>query len=264
MRRDGDTLALPLIVLLLLASPNVCFPAQAPDAAFDAANRLYDQGKYTESASAFEQLLQSKVSAPSIYFNLGNAFFKSGQIGRAITAYRAAETMTPRDPDIHANLRFARNQVQGPTLASTPWQNWLHKLTLNEWILSLTVAFWLLLLLLAFVQWRPNLRRSFRTVLIALAAACVFLGICVAVLFGESSDSSAIVITRDTVVHASPFEGSPNAFTLNDGAEVRILDERKDQNQQWLKVTTDPRRVGWLKREQVLMAPTPMRAPKII
>ena len=266
MRRDGGIFALPLIFCVLLGALTTCFGAEAqnPIFAFDAANRLYDQGKYSEAANAFEQLLQSKVSSPAIYFNLGNSFFKSGQMGRAIAAYRAAEIVTPRDPDIRANLRFARNQVQGPTLVSTPWQNWLHKMTLNEWTGLLVAAFWLLLLLFAFLQWRPNLRRTLRTFAIGIAAACLFLGLCAALYYQDDCNRTAIVITRDAVVHASPFEGSPNAFTLGDGSEVRILDERKDQNQDWLKITTDPRRVGWVKKEQVLLAPTTLQKSKTI
>src|SRR5689334_17765004 len=99
--------------------------AQTPLAAFDAANKLYEQGKYAEGAGAYEKILQTGTASPALYFNLGNAFFKSGQIGRAIIAYRQAQRLTPRDPDVRANLQFARNQVQGPTLAASRWERWL-------------------------------------------------------------------------------------------------------------------------------------------
>jgi len=52
--------------------------------------------------------------------------------GRAIAAYRQAERMTPRDPDARANLQFARNQVQGPTLPAGRWERLLGTLSLNE------------------------------------------------------------------------------------------------------------------------------------
>src|SRR5438046_2829373 len=83
--------------------------------AFDAANKLYEQGKFAEAASGYESLVQSNSASPALHFNLGNALFKSGQIGRALLAYRQAEQMTPRDPDVRANLQFARKQAQGPT-----------------------------------------------------------------------------------------------------------------------------------------------------
>src|SRR4051794_29504249 len=79
-------------------------PARAEDlaAAFDQANKLYEQGKFAEAAGAYEKLAQSTPASPALYFNLGNAWFKAGQSGRAIAAYRRAEILAPRDP----NLRF--------------------------------------------------------------------------------------------------------------------------------------------------------------
>src|ERR1043166_8616450 len=91
--------------------------AQTNPPSFEAANRLYFEGKFSEAATTYAILLQSNNQSASLYYNWGNALFKSGQIGRAISAYRQAERLTPRDPDVIANLQFARNQVQAPTLA---------------------------------------------------------------------------------------------------------------------------------------------------
>ena len=77
-----------LLALALLAAP-VRGENLAP--AFDQANRLYEQGKYAEAASAYENLLHADSNSPALYFNLGNARFKAGQSGRAIAAYRQAE-----------------------------------------------------------------------------------------------------------------------------------------------------------------------------
>ena len=134
MRRELQSLTVLLFALTGKAM------AEDPSSAFDAANRLYDQGKYAEAATGFEKLIQSKNTSLALYYNLGNAFYKSGQMGRAIGAYRTAERMTPRDPDLRANLRFARNQVQGPTQASATWQHWIGRLTVNEWTLLATAA----------------------------------------------------------------------------------------------------------------------------
>ena len=110
---------------------------------FDSANRLYEQGKFPEAASAYEGLIRSGPVSPALYFNLGNAWFKSGQTGRAIAAYRRAERIAPRDPDLRANLQFVRNQVQGPTLLPDRWERGLSRLTVNEWTVLAAVALWL-------------------------------------------------------------------------------------------------------------------------
>jgi uncharacterized protein YgiM (DUF1202 family) len=75
---------------------------------------------------------------------------------------------------------------------------------------------------------------------------------CLAVAFYEGRLSRlAIVVTPEASVRNGPIEESQNAFTVHDGAELSVLDQKDD----WLQVTTDGRRVGWLKRDQVLIAP---------
>ena len=101
------------------SSPAISISA---DARFDTANKLYAQSKFKEAATAYNQLIEEGSISPALYFNLGNAFFKSGQIGRAIGAYRQAEEMSPRDPDVRANLQFARNLVSGPKIGA----GWIH------------------------------------------------------------------------------------------------------------------------------------------
>jgi tetratricopeptide (TPR) repeat protein len=231
----------------------VSFPAQAPAAAsadFDSANKLYEEGKFTDAASAYEKLARSGESSAALYFNLGNAFFKSGQIGRAVAAYRTAEQITPRDPDLRANLQFARNQTPAPTLSPGRWQRWLGRLTVNEWTLLAAGAVWLWLLLLAVQQWRPALKPALRTYVFSLALLAGLLCACVAATLRESRFTrTAIVITRDAPVRYGPLAESPTAFTVHDGAELRVL----DQKDEWLQVSAGPRRIGWLRRDQTLV-----------
>src|SRR5689334_7524861 len=119
----------------LLFSAAVSFSAVAADTFpdFDAANRLYEQGKFPEAAAAYEKIAQSGPASAAVYFNLGNARFKSGEAGRAVAAYREAERLAPRDPEVRANLQFVRNQVQGPTLKPRFAERWFGRLTVNEW-----------------------------------------------------------------------------------------------------------------------------------
>jgi tetratricopeptide (TPR) repeat protein len=242
-------------VLLLAWVAVVSFPAQSPAAVsaavFDSANKLYEEGKFADAAFAYEKLAQSGETAAALYFNLGNAFFKSGQIGRAVASYRTAEQITPRDPDLRANLQFARNQAQGPTLSSGRWQRWLGRLTLNEWTLLAAGAVWLWLLLLAVLQWRPAFRPTLRTYVFSLAILAGFLCACVAATLRETRFTrTAIVITGEAVVRYGPLAESPTAFTVHDGAELRVL----DQKDEWLQVSAGPRRVGWLRRDQALVS----------
>jgi tetratricopeptide (TPR) repeat protein len=238
------------LVLLLFLITGGAARADSLSAGFDSANKLYDAGKFAEAATAFEKLTVSGQSSAALYFNLGNAFFKSGRIGRAIAAYRQAERLAPRDPDVQANLQFARNQVQGPALAPNHWQRWLARLTLNEWALLAAAAVWLWFILLALLQWRPGLKPALRNYVILTGAAGALLCAGLGCAYSETRPARmAVVIARDVPVRGGPLDEAKTAFTLQDGAEVRVLDQKDD----WLQVTTDPRRIGWLRRNQILL-----------
>jgi len=236
-----------LAFLLSLAA--VPLEAQTQDSAFEAANKLYYENKFPEAADAYQKLIQPGAASPALYFNLGNAWFKAGQIGRALAAYHQAEQLAPRDPDIRANLQFARNQAQAPTFSPGRWQLALRKLTLNEWTMLASAAVWLWFLLLAVLQWRTAWKRSFRKLLLGFGVMVVTLCACVAAaIYEKRFGQIAIVIARDAVVRHGPLDESQNAFAVHDGAELRVLDRKDD----WLLVTTDPRRTGWIRRDQVL------------
>jgi len=236
--------------LLALVLCPWCARAALSATAFDAANKLYEEGKFADAASAYEKLTQSGQASAALYFNLGNAFFKSGQIGRAIAAYRQAEQITPRDPDLRANLQFARNQTPSPTLVPGRWQRWLGRLTLNEWTFLAAGVLWLWLLLLAVLQWRPALKPTLRWYLYSLAALGLLLSVCAFFTLRQTRFTrTAIVVAHDATVRFGPLPESPSAFTVHDGAELRVL----DQKDEWLQVSAGPRRTGWLRRDQALV-----------
>lgn len=238
-----------LFVVAFVLWPLAARP-EAMSADFEAANKLYEEGKYAEAAASYEKLLQGGRVSAALYFNLGNAAFKSSQIGRAIGAYRQAERLAPRDPDVRANLQFARNQVQGPTLPTGRWQRWLNRFTLNEWTVMAAAVAWLLFLLLALLQWRPALKATLRRTVLAAAAGAVLLAACLgAALYQARSVRTAIVVRPEAVVRAGWFDESKEAFTVHDGAELKVL----DQNDKWLQVTAGPLRLGWVPRKDVVI-----------
>ena len=235
--------------LILLSLAGTPLGAAVSPAEFDGANRLYEEGKFAEAVAAYEKLTQSGQASAALWFNLGNGYFKSHQIGRAIAAYRKAEELTPRDPDVRANLQFARNQAQGPTLAPNRWQRWLAKLSLNEWTLLTAGCLWMLLLLLALAQWRPSLKSPLRRLGLALMLGTGVLSSCLGAAWRQNHAlRAAVVVVPDAVVRHGPLDESQTAFTAHDGAELLILDQKED----WVQVAAGPRQVGWLRQGQVL------------
>jgi tetratricopeptide (TPR) repeat protein len=241
-------------ILLLALLFSVFSSVAAPDvnAQFDAANKLYAQNKFVEAAAAYEQILTNGTISPVLYFNLGNAHFKAGQIGSAIAAYRQAKRLTPRDPDLRANLRFAQNRVTGPTLKSTAWQRGLGSLSLREWTWLAVAGFWITFGLLIVRQLKPSLAANLKTWTWLSAAASVVLVIFLGLAWSQNQSGRVAIITATEVtVRNSPFDEAPSSFTANDGAELRVLDHKDD----WLQVTDDANRFGWVKRSATSWSP---------
>jgi tetratricopeptide (TPR) repeat protein len=232
----------------------LCGRAADPIAVFDQANRLYEQGKFAEAASTYQQLVAAGQVSPTIYYNLGNAWFKAGQPGRAVAAYRHAQELAPRDPNVRFNLNFVRQQVAGnmtPPMES--WQRWLARLTVNEWTIVAAVLFWVWLLVLIVRELRPSPRSDLRA--LALITGIVALAAMAAVglaVYFTTARREGVVIVPQTIVRLGPLEDSREYYQLRDGAEVLVLDEKRlSPNESWLQVRDSSRRVGWLKRDQL-------------
>ncbi len=245
-------------IIIAIFIIGLVMPLSAADVAnaFDAANKMYEQGKFQDAALKYEELVRAGAASPAVYFNLGNAWFKAGQVGRAIAAYRQAQRLAPRDPNVRFNLQFVRKQVTGTELSPEPlWKQWLANLTLNEWTIAATAAFWILFILLGLGELRASLRSALRIWSVTAAAASVaFASLLAAAVHYHRTAETAVVIVPNTVVRYGPLDESQVYYQLRDGSELEVLDEKKTaENQSWLMVQDAARRTGWLKRSEVVV-----------
>jgi tetratricopeptide (TPR) repeat protein len=219
---------------------------------FSTANKFYAEGKFADAANAYGKILASGAASPNLLFNYGNAEFKSGNLGKAIAAFRRAELLAPRDSEIRANLAFVRNQVQGAAVRESFWQSWLGNLSLNEWTVFAAVAFWLTFLLLAAKQIRPALAAKLKSATWIFAAVTIFSGTVLGVQAANHfSKQTVVVISAQATARSGPFDDAQSAFTARDGAELSVLDRRDD----WVQVADGSGKIGWLPAKQIEVLP---------
>ena len=245
----GRTLRLAFCALWLLVLGSHQSLARDAHPQFEEANRLYEEGKYAQAAVIYEALAAARQASPALCFNLGNALFKSGQPGRAIVWYRRAETLAPRDPDIQANLQFVRKTINANSVV-TGWSRWLPKLSLNEWTALSVGTFWLWFALLILREFKPDLAPGLRGYIATVGVGTCGLALCLGlVLFNLSQHMPAVVIVPEAVIRRGPLEESQSLYTLRNGAEASVLDQKND----WLQVMDQAKRIGWVRRNQVMM-----------
>ena len=245
--------ALRAAPFIFLAFALLTLPLRASDfsAQFDQANKLYEQGKFEEAADAYRALTESGVRTPSVWFNLGNAAYKSGQLGRAIAAYRMAEQLTPRDSALRANLQFVRGKVYSDERTRVPlWKNVIRLATLNEWTVMTAACVWAFFSVLACAQWtgRPYFKTA--ALFLVVTALC---GTALAAVWQEQKRADAVVIAKEATVRHGPLNVSEAKFQLRDGAELTVLGSKDD----WLEVRDAEKRIGWIRRDELIVLGAP-------
>jgi tetratricopeptide (TPR) repeat protein len=97
-----------ILLAVVAAAP---LQAQTPESLFLRGNALYQQGKYAEAREAYQEILKAGYVGGEVFFNLGNAYYKEGDIARAILNYERARRFIPGDDDLLHNLQLANLQI---------------------------------------------------------------------------------------------------------------------------------------------------------
>ena len=234
---------LPLTVFI--GSPLASASPSAEELYFEA-NRAYKEDRYADAISGYLRLIGDGYVNGHLYYNLGNAYFRSAQLGRAILNYKRAQLLIPRDADLNFNLRYALDQTQD---AISPAPNylrqaffWLDGITMRElmWgFAALNILFWGILVLRLFVrpEWTYYL---FMVLLIFWLVGGASLGVKWHQL---NTDLRAVILSAEVDVLAGPDSSDTVLFKLHEGATV--LHERTEDG--WSLVRVSDSKRGWVK-----------------
>jgi hypothetical protein len=236
-----------MIVILLVA----CMPF-ASASSFEDANRKFEAGDFAGAAEAYENLIESEGPRAALFYNLGNSYQKLGKLGPSILAYERARLLTPRDPDLHANLTLARKAAAAfeepgidPRLHAV-----LHFLSRNEWSwLAAGSALFLGAAVFILGLTRPPSRGTRQMVVASCSVAgFVMVAASVALAMRRGEAERGVVLSENATVRLSPFASAEALGTPGPGRMVKLGDETAGFR--YVEVPGTSLR-GWLAREDV-------------
>lgn len=219
---------------------------------FADANAQYAEGNYAEAATQYEQILQEQPTA-EVYYNLGNAYFKQGELAQSILAYERALRLKPSFKDAKHNLQFAQSRIIDNIEDTQSFflSNWLkairNALSQRVWMVGSIILFIMALVgffLFAFSQTLWLRKTAFYCSVVALVVsvmACANAGS----LYQRDTQRSEAIITQGIVnAKSSPDRSGNDLFTVHEGTKVEIHEVIGD----WCCVHVG-NNIGWMPLE---------------
>lgn len=214
-------------------------------------NAAYEAGDFETAVSLYREMESMGVENGHLHYNLGNAYLRAGELGRAIASYRRSLRLLPRDEDALANLAFARRSARDeidppePLALARTLLFWHYSLAPAEVLRSVVLvsaAFWIVLALRLYRRASEVLRWSAVCLLVVGLALGGSL-----VAHAAFAPAAAVVLPQEIDLHAAAGEGSVVRFRLHAGTEVQVIEQRPE----WIRIQLPDGQRGWSKREYV-------------
>jgi tetratricopeptide (TPR) repeat protein len=237
--------------MLVLASPVL---AIEPEQRFLQGNQYYEAKVYDSAVTAYEAVLADGYESAPVYFNLGNAYFRNGELGPAVLNYLRAQRLEPADPDIAANLDFAKRftSVQMEGVKLNPISSLLeslvapYRLNTLAWVASACFILTIGLLILRFGFGFGN---GLTRVGIALALLLLFsASLLTTVKYNRDYlTRRAVIVADECIVRTGPTKNSEKELDAAPGLIVEILSESGD----FYNVLFENKRRGWVRKDLI-------------
>lgn len=217
----------------------------------DSANAAYNKANYTKAINFYQHFLADGIESAQAYYNLGNCYFRTNEMGKAILYYEKAKKLSPGDPDIQFNLQLANQKItdkvnsEAPIFIYSDWKKMEDKFTEKQWAL-ICIGFLCLGLLLFGVYLSSSVR---------LVRQLGFWSGCVLILFSLftfyiahrqyemlTSHDTAIVTTSTVTVNGAPDEKATQLFVIHEGTKVWIV----KTDGEWTEIKLANGSQGWL------------------
>ncbi len=237
-----------IILFLFIAS---YLEAQDLDSFMEAGNSFYQNKQYEEAIKSYETILNQGYVSSELYYNLGNAYFRLGQLGKSILYYEKSLKLDPGNEDAAYNLKIVNartvDKIQEiPPLFFIKWWNMLLAyFTSAGWQIIIFIFYILLLACIGFYFLSGNLQLqkfSFIFGILNLTALILSVILFISSINRESSYNSGILLQSVISAKISPDTQSDDAFVIHEGTKFEI----EDKVNNWVKIKLSDGKIGWL------------------
>ncbi|HRG00976.1 MAG TPA: hypothetical protein PKZ75_07660 [Bacteroidia bacterium] len=220
------------------------------------AEKAYSNKDYKQAISCYESILKEGLSSYKLYYNLGNAYYKNNELGKAIYNYELANKLQPNNKDVKTNLKIANEKTIDKIESKENFfiiaikSGLVNSLSTNGWawfsIFSLIGC--LAFAFLFFISNQINLKRLgffLSGISLIVFIASMILGF--TALEDKHEVNFAIVINRESRIHEEPTATSKTKFSLHEGTKVSVL----ETNPEWTNIKLENGNEGWIKTTDV-------------
>ena len=240
-----------LILVVCLSSVTTSFAVTKVEA-----DSAYARGEYQQAIKDYEALLKQGASA-DLYYNLGNAYYRTENITRAVLNYERALLLSPGDRDIRFNLQIAQSKTidkivpESEMFFFTWYKSLVNLMSVDGWARTSLVSLTLVIILLLVYLFSDR---------IWLRKIGFFGGVILLLLFVLSNifawqqkqnllfRKGAIVIAPSVTVKSTPANNGTDLFILHEGTKVMITD---GSMKGWKEIRVADGKEGWIESKQL-------------
>jgi len=216
--------------------------AQA-DGDFTKANQEYAQGHFKEAISGYEALVRAGQWSANLFYDLGNAYFRVGDFGRAVLNYERALALERHHPEATANLQIARDEAHALELQQSWPERHLQFASVNQYSIAAAIVFWLAVFAIVMLTFA---RRRSATLIATLMLYLVVSAVAIYAVYtlerGSNGSALAIVTGKNVQARLATADTANSILALPSGSEVKILSTRGD----WIYAALPNNLRGWI------------------
>ncbi len=230
------------------------------------ADSAYSNDNYKEAVKLYNEVINTEGTSSNLYYNLGNSYYRLGQLGKAIICYERALILDPTNGDAKANLQFVNSKItdkpiDSGTFISNTLGKVLNLMHPNTWAMMTLIIFFVLLIGVALYIFSSSIlvrKIGFFGGLISLLIFIIMLIFSFMAANKATTHTNAVITVPSSILSTSPRQPkdrTEEAVLLHEGTKVEIVDSvtsRKDSiTDKWYEVKIDHTNRAWINSSAV-------------